>query len=70
MIVRFYDILVDSLKDDVYTLAELNQEFTLEIPERDLSEATERAEHISFMMEKLSECTGCDVYSFKYENVN
>lgn len=70
MIVRCYDILVDSLQDGTYTLAELGQEFTLDVPERDFSEAIERAEHISLMMDKLSECAGCDVSSFRYETLN
>lgn len=70
MIVRFYDILVDTLKDGEYTLEQLGYDITLEIPQRDLSEATERAEHISTMMDKLSEYSAQDVYSFRYETVN
>ena len=70
MIVRFYDIVVDSLKDGVYTLEQLGKEITLEIPDRDLSEAVERAEHIATMMEKLTEHSGQDVSSFRYENQN
>ena len=69
MIVRFYDIVVDSVNDGVSTLTDLGREFTLNIPDRDLSEATERAEHISIMMDMASECAGCDVSSFRYENV-
>lgn len=71
MIVRFYDIVIDTLdQNGEMGLLDIASEFRLTVPERDLTEAVERAEHIEVMMDKLSEYTGYDICSFRYEVVN
>lgn len=69
MLVRFYDILIDSIENGQNTLKELGQEIRLHIHDRDFSDAMERAEYIGDMMTQISEHTGKDVYSFRYETV-
>lgn len=69
MLIRFYDILIDSIENGQNTLKELGQEVRLHIHDRDFADAVERAEYIGDMMDKISEHTGCEVYSFRYETV-
>lgn len=70
MLVRFYDILIDSIENGQNTLQELGQEIRLHVHDRDFADAVERAEYIGDMMDLISEHTGKDVYSFRYEPVN
>lgn len=58
--IRFYEMTADFMENDVYSTKELTHEFRLELPEDfDLDDA----------FGILSEKTGCDVCSFRYENV-
>jgi hypothetical protein len=69
MLVRCYDILIDSIEDGQNTLKEFGQDVRLHIHDRNFTDAVERAEYIGDMMDKISEYTGKDVYSFSYETV-
>lgn len=69
MLVRFYDIVIDSIENGQNTLKELGQDVRLHIHDRDFNDAVERAEYIGDMMEMISKHTGMDVCSFRYETV-
>lgn len=59
--VRFYNLMVDILEDGEYTTSQIISEFTIELPEDfDLNDA----------FDILSEKTGQDVCSFRYDNIN
>lgn len=69
MIVRIFDVVVDKLQDGQSSLVELNSEFRLSIPDRDLNDVLERTEHRADMADAVSGHTGHDVCSFSYEVV-
>lgn len=69
MIVRFFDIVMDKLQDGHSSLVELNDEFRLSIPDRDLNDVLERTEHRADMVDAISNHAGCEVCSFSYEVV-
>ena len=60
MIYRFYDIVAESGESEY----SLDKEFTLSIPERDLSTPVERQEHLADMFEALVSASGCEISSF------
>lgn len=69
MIVRFFDVVIDKLQDGKSSLVELNDEFRLSVPDRDLSDVLERTENKADMIDAVSNHTGYDVCSFGYEVV-
>lgn len=69
MLVRFFDIVIESLENGDSTLSRLNNEFSLDIPDRDLNDVLERTEHKTDMVDAVSNHTGHDVSSFCYEVV-
>lgn len=60
MIYRFYDIVAESEAGDY----KLDKEFTLEVPDHDLSTAIERQEHLASMFDVLVSASGCQISSF------
>ena len=69
MIVRFFDVVIDKLQDGQSSLVELNEEFRLSVPDRDLNDVLERTENKVDMMDAVSNYTGYDICSFGYEVV-
>lgn len=69
MIVRFFDVVIDKLQDGQSSLVELNEEFRLLVPDRDLNDVLERTENKADMVDAVSKHTGHDVCSFRYEVV-
>jgi len=67
MIVRVYDVVVDSLQDGASTLAELSGDFRISVPDRDLNDVLERTENRADLTEAVDSLTGQDVTSFSYE---
>lgn len=58
--IRFYDMVIDCFENGVETTRQLENELRLQLPQDfDLNEA----------FDMLNQETGCDVCSFKYENV-
>jgi hypothetical protein len=58
--VRFYDMVIDCIENGVETTRQLENELRLELPQDfDLNEA----------FDMLNQQTGCDVFSFRYENI-
>lgn len=66
MIYRFYDIVAESEAGEY----KLDQEFTLEVPEHDLSTAIERQEHLASMFDTLVSASGCSISSFSCDPVD
>jgi hypothetical protein len=69
MIVRFFDVVIDKLQDGQSSLVELNEEFRLSVPDRDLNDVLERTENKADMVDAVSQHTGYEVCSFCYEVV-
>lgn len=59
--VRFYELMVDILENDVFTTEQISSEFTIELPE-DFD--------LDYAFDMLSGKVGQDVCSFRYEYVN
>lgn len=67
MLYNFYDIVAES--EDGSTEFVVSNNYTLEIPEHDLSTAIERQEHLGVMLDSLTQASGVNVISFKTEKV-
>lgn len=61
MIYRFYDIVAESGETEYA----VDKEYTLDIPDRDMSTALDRQEHLGDMFEALVAASGCGVVSFR-----
>ena len=59
--IRFYDLMVDILENDVFTTEQIASEFTISLPE-DFD--------LDYAFDMLSGKTGQDVCSFRYEYIN
>ena len=59
--IRFYNLMVDVLENGEYTTHQIANEFSLDLPEEF---------DLNYAFDMLSEKTGQDVCSFRYENVN
>ena len=58
--IRFYDMMIDCIENGVETSKQISHEFNLDLPvDFDLDNA----------FDMLNEKTGCDIYSFKYEEI-
>lgn len=66
MIVKVFDIVVEALKDGQLTSLQLNSEFRLTVPDRNLDDILERTEHKADMVDALAQCVSGDVSSFSY----
>jgi hypothetical protein len=60
MLYRFYNIVAETEEKEY----PLEKEYTLDIPEHDMSTALERQEHLGKMFDILIAATGCEVSSF------
>lgn len=60
MLYRFYDIVAEN-EETEYALG---KEYTLDIPEHDMSTAVERQEYLGKMFDALIAATGCNISSF------
>jgi hypothetical protein len=63
---RCYNIMVS----DGDNAVPFSTEYTIQIPDRDMTAATERADHLGIMWDALVVASGCDVESFSYDEVN
>lgn len=66
MTVRVFDVVVEALKDGQLTSLQLNSEFRLTVPDRDMDDVLERTEHRADMADALAQCVSGDVTSFSY----
>jgi hypothetical protein len=64
---NFYDIVAES--EDGLTEFAVDRNYTLEIPDHDLSTPMERQEHFGVMLDKLIEASGVSVLSFRTKEV-
>ena len=69
MIVRVYDVVVDTLQDGIATFSELKGDFRISVPDRDLNDVMERTENRADLVKAIDSVTGQDVSSFSYEVV-
>lgn len=60
MTYRFYDIVAESEVGEYH----LDREFTLDIPDCDMSTALDRQEHLATMFDSLVQASGCSIASF------
>lgn len=67
MLHRFYDIVAESEDLKEYRVIE---EYTLDIPERDLSTPLDRQENIATMFDILVAASGHNVCSFSTETIS
>lgn len=67
MLYNFYDIVAES--EDGLTEFVVSRNYTLEIPEHDLSTPIERQEHLGVMLDRLTEASGVNVLSFRTKEV-
>jgi hypothetical protein len=66
MLVRFYEIKVENENFEETTV---NQEFTLEVPEHDMSTPLERQEHIGVLFDTIISASGLSVCSFSTQTI-
>lgn len=57
---RFYDIVAESENGEY----DLNKEFSLDIPDHDMSTALDRQEYLGTMFDVLVQASGCSIASF------
>lgn len=67
MLHRFYDIVAES--DDLQEY-KIEKEYTLDIPDRDLSTAIDRQENIATMFDMIVAASGHNVCSFSTETIS
>lgn len=66
MKLRFYDIKIEN---EQLEEVPLHQEFTLDVPEHDMSTPIERQEHIGVLFDTIVAASGLSVCSFSTQEI-